>query len=283
MCGSADIQNSRAPRDFSKKKIQRRMNFILAQRGDADVVRPLATSFTGLPCLVLWHQPPGNQPQAVSVHPTLDPGWSREQRVLKKEGMSESRVAALYATVSTTDQSCDAQLDELRRFASRRFASYREYVDTGVSGAQRHRPQLDALLRDARRGMFDAVVVWKFDRLARSLKHLIDILQQLKQPAHRFCERYGEHRHHHAEWSTVVLHRRCNGRVRAHFDCRACAGGHRSCPAPGKADRSTARAGRCRAYHPLAKRKPVSAQDCAKAGHPGLACATRPGAQYACD
>jgi len=93
--------------------------------------------------------------------------------------MNESRVAALYARVSTTDQSCDAQLDELRRFASRRFASYREYVDTGVSGAQRHRPQLDALLRDARRGMFDAVVVWKFDRLARSLKDLIDILHEL--------------------------------------------------------------------------------------------------------
>lgn len=93
--------------------------------------------------------------------------------------MNESRVAALYARVSTTDQSCDAQLDELRRFASRRFASHREYVDTGISGAQRHRPQLDALFRDARRGMFDAVVVWKFDRPARSLEHLIDILQEL--------------------------------------------------------------------------------------------------------
>ena len=93
--------------------------------------------------------------------------------------MNDSKIAALYARVSTTDQSCEVQLDDLRRYASRRFTNYREYVDTGASGAQRHRPQLDAMLSDARRGMFDAVVVWKFDRLARSLKHLIDTLQEL--------------------------------------------------------------------------------------------------------
>jgi DNA invertase Pin-like site-specific DNA recombinase len=68
------------------------------------------------------------------------------------------------------------QLEDLRRFAGQRFGERREYVDTGVSGAQRRRPQLDALMVDARRRRFDAVLVWKFDRFARSVKHLVDSL-----------------------------------------------------------------------------------------------------------
>jgi len=48
----------------------------------------------------------------------------------------------------------------------------------GVSGAQRHRPQLDALKRDARKRLFDVALVWKFDRFARSLKHLIESLDE---------------------------------------------------------------------------------------------------------
>lgn len=53
-------------------------------------------------------------------------------------------------------------------------------VDEGVSGTQRRRPQLDALLRDAHRRLFDVVLVWKFDRFARSLKHLIDSLEEFR-------------------------------------------------------------------------------------------------------
>lgn len=90
----------------------------------------------------------------------------------------QRKVAALYGRVSTLDQSCEVQLQDLRRFASQRFTPYREYIDTGVSGAQRHRPQLDALMRDARRRLFDVVLVWKFDRFARSLKHLIESLDE---------------------------------------------------------------------------------------------------------
>ena len=88
------------------------------------------------------------------------------------------KVAALYARVSTLDQNCEVQLEDLRRFASKRFARYCEYTDAGVSGTQRHRPQLDALMRDARRRLFDVVLVWKFDRFARSLKHLIESLDE---------------------------------------------------------------------------------------------------------
>ena len=88
------------------------------------------------------------------------------------------KVAALYARVSTLDQNCEVQLEGLRRYAGKRFASYSEYTDAGVSGTQRHRPQLDALMRDARRRLFDVVLVWKFDRFARSLKHLIESLDE---------------------------------------------------------------------------------------------------------
>ncbi len=88
------------------------------------------------------------------------------------------KVAALYARVSTLDQNCEVQLEELRRFASKRFARHSEYTDVGVSGTQRHRAQLDALMRDARKRLFDVVLVWKFDRFARSLKHLIESLDE---------------------------------------------------------------------------------------------------------
>src|SRR5271169_656838 len=87
------------------------------------------------------------------------------------------KTVALYARVSTLDQSCAMQLDDLRRYAARFGQSY-EYVDVGVSGAQRRRPQLDALMKDARKRLFDVVLVWKFDRFARSVKHLVDSLEE---------------------------------------------------------------------------------------------------------
>lgn len=71
----------------------------------------------------------------------------------------EMKTAALYARVSTLEQNCGLQLDELRRYANQRFDRVLEYVDVGVSGTQRRRPQLDALMQGARRRQFDAVVV----------------------------------------------------------------------------------------------------------------------------
>ncbi len=86
--------------------------------------------------------------------------------------------AALYARVSTSDQNCGLQLEELRRYASQRFSSVFEFVDIGVSGTEPRRSQLDALMRGARKRRFDAVLVWKFDRFGRSLKHLLDSLEE---------------------------------------------------------------------------------------------------------
>jgi DNA invertase Pin-like site-specific DNA recombinase len=91
-----------------------------------------------------------------------------------------AKTVALYARVSTMEQNCEVQLADLRRYASQRFGRTCEYVDVGVSGAQRHRPHLDALMGDARKRLFDVVLVWKFDRLARSVKHLVDSLEEFR-------------------------------------------------------------------------------------------------------
>jgi DNA invertase Pin-like site-specific DNA recombinase len=90
------------------------------------------------------------------------------------------KAVALYARVSTIDQNCEMQLQDLRRYAAQRFGGCREYVDTGVSGTQRKRPQLDAPMKEARKRVFDVVIVWKFDRFARSVKHLVDSLAEFR-------------------------------------------------------------------------------------------------------
>lgn len=87
---------------------------------------------------------------------------------------------ALYARVSTADrQTCESQLMELRDYAARRWTIYKEYVDQGVSGARASRPALDAMMADARRRRFDVLCVWSLDRLGRSLRNLIDILDDV--------------------------------------------------------------------------------------------------------
>jgi DNA invertase Pin-like site-specific DNA recombinase len=88
--------------------------------------------------------------------------------------------AALYARVSThTGQDPEMQLLELRDYCHRRgweFAG--EYVDIGVSGSRERRPQLDRLLTDCRRRCIDAVVVYRYDRFARSLRQLVNALAE---------------------------------------------------------------------------------------------------------
>ena len=88
--------------------------------------------------------------------------------------------AALYGRVSTLDQEPENQLQELRRYVEARGWAAVEYVDKGVSGAKERRPALDQLLTDARRRRFDVLVCWRLDRLGRSLKHLITLLDELQ-------------------------------------------------------------------------------------------------------
>jgi len=88
--------------------------------------------------------------------------------------------AALYARVSTTEQTTTNQLIDLRQYVSaRRWQDAVEYVDEGVSGSKDSRPALDRLVSDARRRRADVLVVWKLDRLGRSLRHLILLLDEL--------------------------------------------------------------------------------------------------------
>ncbi len=88
---------------------------------------------------------------------------------------------AIYARVSTKDQSCDLQLRDLRAYcAARGFSLQREYVDVGESGAKDSRPQLNELMSAARKRLFDAAVVWRFDRFARSTKHLLLALEEFR-------------------------------------------------------------------------------------------------------
>jgi putative DNA-invertase from lambdoid prophage Rac len=87
---------------------------------------------------------------------------------------------ALYARVSTVDQQPENQLAELRRYVEARGWSPIEYVDLGVSGTKERRPALDQLLADAKRRRFDVLVCWRLDRLGRSLKHLITLLDELQ-------------------------------------------------------------------------------------------------------
>ena len=88
--------------------------------------------------------------------------------------------AAIYARVSTLDQEPENQLQELRRYVEARGWTAVEFVDRGVSGSKDRRPALDALIKDAKRRRFDALVCWRLDRLGRSLKHLVTLLDELQ-------------------------------------------------------------------------------------------------------
>src|SRR6202521_847332 len=89
---------------------------------------------------------------------------------------------AVYARVSTNNgQDPEMQLRELRDYCQRRnWEVARQYVDVGISGAKEKRPELDRLIADAHRRNFDAVVVWRFDRFARSVSHLLRALETFR-------------------------------------------------------------------------------------------------------
>jgi DNA invertase Pin-like site-specific DNA recombinase len=89
---------------------------------------------------------------------------------------------ALYARVSTPDQHIESQLYDLRKLAAQRgFEVSREYCDRGVSGSKAKRPGLDAMLVDARRGEFSVLMVAAFDRVARSTKNFLEIVDELHE------------------------------------------------------------------------------------------------------
>ena len=90
--------------------------------------------------------------------------------------------AALYCRVSTTEsQSVEMQLYDLRQLAKQRgIEIVAEFCDEGVSGSRDSRPQLDQLLLNAQRGKFEAILVWRLDRLGRSLQHLVRLFENFR-------------------------------------------------------------------------------------------------------
>jgi DNA invertase Pin-like site-specific DNA recombinase len=98
---------------------------------------------------------------------------------------------AVYARVSTVDlrkkgaqkgQSPEMQLFALRNYAAaRNWEIVQEFVDEGISGSKRSRPQLNLLLDGVRKRKFDGVLVWKFDRWARSTHHLLETLGEFRR------------------------------------------------------------------------------------------------------
>lgn len=97
-------------------------------------------------------------------------------------GKGGSVKAAIYARVSTNNgQDPAMQTRELREYCERRgWQVAGEYVDIGISGAKEKRPELDRMMADAHRRRFGCVTVWRFDRFARSVSHLLKALETFK-------------------------------------------------------------------------------------------------------
>lgn len=94
---------------------------------------------------------------------------------------------ALYARVSTLEQKLDLQLDNLHDYARRaELVIVGEYCDVAVSGRKEGRPELNALMKAARNRELDCVLVWRFDRFARSTQHLLNALEEFKHLSVRF-------------------------------------------------------------------------------------------------
>jgi DNA invertase Pin-like site-specific DNA recombinase len=100
----------------------------------------------------------------------------------REEGIMERPMAALYARCSTQDKGQDPELQlvPLREYCQKRGLSIAgEYIDIGVSGTKDRRPKLDSLLDAARKRQIDLILVWKLDRFGRSLRQLVNTLEEL--------------------------------------------------------------------------------------------------------
>ncbi len=95
--------------------------------------------------------------------------------------LKRDKRVAIYVRVSTKDQSVDMQLNDLQRYTKQReFNVFKVYKDNGISGTKDKRAGLNQLMDDARKRKFDIVLVWRFDRFARSTKHLITALHEFR-------------------------------------------------------------------------------------------------------
>ena len=112
----------------------------------------------------------------------MDPEVYRQEWACRSEE-EQARVkrAALYMRVSTVDQHPETQLLDLRQMATQRgYEIVAEFTDK-ISGTKAKRPGLDQMMIDARRGRFDVLLVWACDRIARSTRHFLEVLDDLSR------------------------------------------------------------------------------------------------------
>ncbi len=90
------------------------------------------------------------------------------------------KAVAIYARVSTDRQTVDMQIHELKEYVKRRgWNLYREFIDQGYSGSDTKRPAFQEMMNEAKKRKFDVLLVWKLDRLSRSMKDLVMVLNEL--------------------------------------------------------------------------------------------------------
>lgn len=115
----------------------------------------------------------------ISTKPNI-PNNSNNSKSSSHNSTTDSTKVAIYTRVSTADQNLDLQITDLTEHANKRgWEIYRVFEDK-ISGTTKSRPQLNLLFVDAKQRKFDIVLVWKFDRFARSLKMLVDSLELFK-------------------------------------------------------------------------------------------------------
>jgi DNA invertase Pin-like site-specific DNA recombinase len=113
-------------------------------------------------------------PLKAKTQKTKAPPW-------KNMSPNQTKRVGIYARVSTHEQNIEMQLTDLRRYSlSRGWNIHKEYLDEGISGSKASRPLLNALMADARRRSIDIVLVWRFDRFARSSKQLALALDEFQ-------------------------------------------------------------------------------------------------------
>jgi DNA invertase Pin-like site-specific DNA recombinase len=106
---------------------------------------------------------------------------AQTQKRAKTSLRGENVRVSIYSRVSTLGQDTDMQTTELREYCKRRgWDLVNECSDQGVSGAKESRPELNRLIADAHKRRFDAVVVWRFDRFARSVSQLLRALEEFR-------------------------------------------------------------------------------------------------------
>lgn len=107
----------------------------------------------------------------------MEPGKDRAASGEAAGTTGTRKRVAIYARVSTVDQSCEPQLLDVRAYVAARGWQATEFIDQGVSGTKEKRPALDRLLREVKARRIDVVVVAAFDRFGRSVRHLVETLE----------------------------------------------------------------------------------------------------------